>query len=72
MAFVVSMGQKGPFFPSCTIQISNVGLDKNGYQVYIFLITPQNMLWVLIRSTSKYFWTEKKKHLIKSYDLRLA
>ena len=30
-----------------------IGLDKSGYQVYIFLISPQkHMLWVLIRSAS--------------------
>ena len=31
----------------------NIGLDKGGYPVNIFLISPQkHMLWVLIRSTS--------------------
>ena len=30
-----------------------IGLDKSGYQVYIFLISPRkHMLWVLIRSAS--------------------
>ena len=30
-----------------------IALDKSGYQVYIFLISPRkHMLWVLIRSAS--------------------
>ena len=30
-----------------------IGLDKSGYQVYIFLNSPRkHMLWVLIRSAS--------------------
>ena len=52
------------------------GLDKSGYQMNTFLISPQkHMLWVLIRSAQHMFsWRNKKnlntfgwkKHLIKS------
>ena len=46
----------------------NIGLAKSGYQVYIFLISPQKqMLWVLIRSASSndypqhmFSWRNKK------------
>ena len=43
-------------------EYSHTGLDKCGYQVYSFLISPpKHMLWVLIRSAlHQYFWTEKK------------
>ena len=35
------------------IRPGSIGLDKNGYQVNSFLISPRKrMLWVLIRSTS--------------------
>ena len=35
------------------LQYLYIGLDKSGYQVNIFYISPQkHMLWVLIRSTS--------------------
>ena len=37
-----------------------IGLYRSGYQVNICLISPQkHMLWVLLRSTSVFFWTEK-------------
>ena len=35
------------------LELIHVGLDKGGYLVNIFLISPQkHMLWVLIRSAS--------------------
>ena len=35
------------------IKSKHIGLDKSGYQVNIFLISPRKyMLWVLIRSAS--------------------
>ena len=36
-----------------TFHTENVGLERSGYQVNIFLISPRkHMLWVLIRSAS--------------------
>ena len=37
-----------------------IGLDKGGYPVNIFVISPRkHMLWVLIRSASAYVFVEK-------------
>ena len=46
------------------VELSNfyIGLDKSGYQVSIFLISPQkHMLWVLLMSTTMYVFMEKKE-----------
>ena len=44
-----------------------IGLDKSRYQVYI-LFLQENMLWVLIRSTS-FLWRNKKN--INTFELNL-
>ena len=44
------------------IATDNISLDKSGYQISIFLISPQkHMLLVLIRSTSISFCGEIRK-----------
>ena len=51
-----------------------IGLDKGGYPVNIFLISPQkHMLWVLIRSASPhhmFLWRNKKN--INTFGLKKA
>ena len=50
---------------------THIGLDKSGYQVYIFLIFPQkHMLGVLIRSTSQYMFLWRNKKNINTFGLK--
>ena len=51
--------KKNNFHRYCAyVELLHIGLDKGGYPVNIFLISPRkHMLWVLIRSAS---WRNKK------------
>ena len=33
------------------LKVEDITLDNRGYKVNIFLISPQNLIWVVIRST---------------------
>ena len=49
----ISTGNKMDEFSNFYMVGSYIGVDRRGYQVNIFLISPQkHMLWVLIRSAS--------------------
>ena len=48
LLYICRLKAHSKFLYFCTINISSIGLDKSGYQVNIFLISPRKgMLWVL-------------------------
>ena len=56
------------------VQELTIGLDKSGYQVNIFLISPQkHMLWIFFRSADEYpqhMFLMRNKKSINTFRLK--